>query len=316
MHENIKELFHLTRRERNGSIVLITLIILGIVFNYILPHLIHTESKFNNINLAALSGKSFRDSTGTDEGNIDYSDHITDRKQSAERSLFIFNPNTLNHEGFRKLGLSDKQIKSIIKYRERGGVFRQKSDFSKMYVISEREYKLLLPYIGLPENPDEQGNRDKVEAETEIVSQTSKKYSESASKRKSWKIELNSADTTDLKGLRGFGSFTAKKIVEYRRNLGGFLTVDQLLEVWPIKPELLDSVREFILIDPGLVEKININTVELERLKKHPYLTLPQAKSLIAYRNKHGLFLQIDDIKKSVLIDEITFGRLKPYLTI
>lgn len=316
MHENIKELFHLTRRERNGSIVLITLIISGIIFNYILPHLIHTESKFNSINLAALSGKSFRDSTGTDEGNIDYSDLITDRKQSAERSLFIFNPNTLNQEGFRKLGLSDKQIKSIIKYRERGGVFRQKSDFSKMYVISEREYKLLLPYIGLPENPDEQGNRDKVEAETEIVSQTSKKYSESASKRKSWKIELNSADTTDLKGLRGFGSFTAKKIVEYRRNLGGFLTVDQLLEVWPIKPELLDSVREFILIDPGLVEKININTVELERLKKHPYLTLPQAKSLIAYRNKHGLFLQIDDIKKSVLIDEITFGRLKPYLTI
>ena len=308
MHENLKELFNLTRRERNGTIVLIILILSIIIFNYNLSQIIQPDFNFNMADFSNMTSNQAHDSLSGDTESIDFTSLLLDREKFKSRNLFPFDPNSIDHAGFQKLGLTDKQIKCIFKYRDRGGIFKQKSDFAKMYVISQEEYQLLAPYIQLPENAagtqyQEQGAKDNTTS------------FESTPSRKSWKIELNSADTTELKGIRGFGSFTSKKIIAYRENLGGFLDVNQLLEVWPIKPELLDSVREFIVLDTTMIEKININSVELERLKKHPYITIPQAKSLIAYRNKHGPFLQIIDIKKSVLIDEITFGRLKPYLT-
>ena len=309
MYENIKELFNLTRRERNGTVILIILIVSSIIINYNLPQIIEPTFNFGTASSLLVNSQSSNDSLLPDEEDVEFTSLLLDPKKMKERRLFSFNPNTLDQVGYQKLGLTDKQIKPIFKYRERGGIFKQKSDFSKMYVISKQEYQLLEPYIQLPENC-------LAERLGEQSHQTQSSVYELTPKRKSWKIELNAADTTELKGIRGFGSFTSKKIILYRENLGGFLSVDQLLEVWPIKPELLDSVREFILLDTSLVEKININAVQIERLKKHPYLTTPQAKSLIAYRNKHGPFLQIGDIKKSVLIDEVTFGRLKPYLTI
>ena len=60
---------------------------------------------------------------------------------------FEFDPNTVTKDELITLGLSTRQAQSVLNYREKGGRFRQKSDFSKIYVISDSLYRLLEPYV-------------------------------------------------------------------------------------------------------------------------------------------------------------------------
>ena len=129
-------------------------------------------------------------------------------------------------------------------------------------------------------------------------------------------VELNSADTFELKGLPSIGPWLARKILEYREKLGGFYSKDQLLEVYRLSPGKLDTIAPFLVIDTSLVRRIDINFAELEDLLKHPYLSRSQAKGLLAYRQKHGPFGSVSDIKKCLLIDEKTFEKVRDYIEV
>jgi len=134
--------------------------------------------------------------------------------------------------------------------------------------------------------------------------------------RKSRIVELNSADTIDLRNLPAIGPWLARKIVDYRDGLGGFVSVEQLLEVYRMTPEKLDTLRPFLVLDTSWVERFNPNTVTLERLLRHPYFSATQAKGFISYRNKHGAFKTAEELKKCLLIDEKTFGKIRDYLEV
>ena len=70
---------------------------------------------------------------------------------SVGNSAFFFNPNTITEDSLQMLGFSQRQAASIIKYRTKGGKFREKRDFAKMYVVDSTKYALLEPYILLPD---------------------------------------------------------------------------------------------------------------------------------------------------------------------
>jgi DNA uptake protein ComE-like DNA-binding protein len=134
--------------------------------------------------------------------------------------------------------------------------------------------------------------------------------------KKSRVIELNTADTIDLRSLPSIGPWLARKIVEYRERLGGFRSVDQLLEVYRLTPGKLDTIMPFLAIDTSVVKRIDINAVQSEELMRHPYLSRSQARGLLAYRDKHGPFTVVVDLKKCLLIDEKTFEKLRDYLEV
>ena len=97
-------------------------------------------------------------------------------------------------------------------------------------------------------------------------------------------VELNSADTTRLKQLRGIGSGYAKMIVSYREKLGGFYTSAQLLEVYKFSDETYKKIKHQLQIDTTLIRKININTATVKELKSHPYISYYQALSIVENR--------------------------------
>lgn len=134
--------------------------------------------------------------------------------------------------------------------------------------------------------------------------------------KRSRMVELNSADTLELRSLPAIGPYLARKISDYREKLGGFYSVDQLLEVYRLTPGKLDTIRPFLLVDTTLVRRIPINTVTLDQLLPHPYLSRSQTRGLLAYREKHGPFARIEDLKKCLLIDENTFGKLRDYVEV
>ena len=65
---------------------------------------------------------------------------------------FNFNPNTIGADSLQLLGFSPKQAQSILNYRNKGGKFRVKRDFAKLYVVDSAKYAALVPYILLPDS--------------------------------------------------------------------------------------------------------------------------------------------------------------------
>ena len=61
---------------------------------------------------------------------------------------------------------------------------------------------------------------------------------------------------------------------------------------------------------------ININEATVEELNAHPYLIWGQANSIVKMRMQKNGFKNINEIKQSHLIDEETYEKLLPYLSL
>ena len=130
-------------------------------------------------------------------------------------------------------------------------------------------------------------------------------------------VELNAADTTQLKQLRGIGSGFAKMIVNYRTKLGGFYCKEQLLEVYHFPEETFRKIEHQLVVDTTLITPIFLNTADINQLKRHPYIRYFQAKSLydnrISRKDK-----RYDSLKDIVLDKDVTsefLRRIAPYLS-
>jgi competence protein ComEA len=302
----IKDYFSFNKRERNGILVLLFILIGIIAVPYILPLFIKKEnpdfSKFQNDIVKfeqSLKENSIDDSASFRAKEFDYNNID---KSSAEIVIhpFYFDPNDLPEEKWEELGFTDKQIKVIKNFEAKGGKFRKKEDLKKMYCITESEYNVLEPYIHIPE--EQKGFKKKERPSYK-------------SDKNTVVIELNSADTSDLKKLKGIGSWFAKKIIAYRTKLGGFYKKEQLLEVKGIDSACYAGFVNFASINKFLIKTININSASYDELKKHPYIGYNIALSLTNLRQQHGKFSSVSDIRKSALITDAIYEKISPYLT-
>lgn len=304
--EDLIELFTFNRGERKGIIVLVVCIIMLIAYNFLAPFIIKPAAIDISARRAEIEAWLAARDTHNEAEITDW--QSPEKFVETKAQLFGFDPNTISDDEWKQLGLYDGQIRSIRNYLAKGGRFSVKSDLAKMYVISPETYERLYPFIMLP-------------VDKEVKESTGSEYADNTQPRidryqSELLVEINSADTTELKKLRGIGGFLARKIVEYRTRLGGFYSMQQLVEVYRMTAEKIDTLSPHLMVDTSLVERININTVSVETLLRHPYLTSSQAKSLVAYRNMHGPFEKTSDIRRSVLIDEKTYNKISPYLVV
>jgi DNA uptake protein ComE-like DNA-binding protein len=225
-----------------------------------------------------------------------------------ESSLFYFDPNSADSLQFLQLGLSPKQAKVICNFRKKGGKFYKKTDFQKMYCINEKLFNKISKYIQIDSL---QFTYKSTKKDTLAIKKPNFK-----SPNKISIVELNDADSLTLKKVNGIGSRLAKRIINYREKLGGFIHKKQLLEVFGVDTPLYHSIENQLVIDTSNVRKININKVYYANIKYFPYLNSNQAIALINYRNRHGAFQKLDDIKKCVLIDDFTFNKVKTYFAL
>lgn len=130
-------------------------------------------------------------------------------------------------------------------------------------------------------------------------------------------VELNTADTTLLKQLRGIGSAYANRIVRYRQKLGGFYSKQQLLEVYNFPYETYEKIENQLLVDTTYIQKLPINTLSIDELKRHPYIRYFQAKSLYENRVKriNKKYSGMDDIVVDRDVTPEFLRRIAPYLS-
>ena len=221
--------------------------------------------------------------------------------------LFTFDPNTADSTALLSLGLQPWQVRNIYKYRAKGGIYRRPSDFARLYGLTVGQYRRLEPYIRI--SPDYLPASSAISGdEYEAAVRDTVKYPVKIKDGEC--IVLNTADTTMLKKVPGIGSGYARAIVGYRARLGGFFSVDQLLEIDGF-PE--SSLRYFKLGDAAL-EKINLNKLTLNQLRRHPYISYFQAKAIIDYRRLHGNLHSLDDLRLNRDFPAEAIRRLKPYV--
>ena len=77
-------------------------------------------------------------------------------------------------------------------------------------------------------------------------------------------VDLNRADSLELLKVSGIGPYYAGKIVEYRERLGGFVSINQLTELWKMTPEKVEGFANQLRLDPLDVSPLLINSVSIE----------------------------------------------------
>ena len=226
---------------------------------------------------------------------------ITERTNSKAIKLIeesringFIDPNTADFNRLIGFGFNKFQANNIIEYRKRNGSFKTKTDLLKIYGIDSSYVKLIGDHIQF---------------------ENTEKFTITSNNPILVKVELNSADTTELKKLNGIGSVYAARILKYRDLLGGFYSVSQLLEVYNFPEETFKNIENNISADTLLIKKIRINFAEYADLLRHPYLNKKQVEALLNYRDKNGSFQNILQLKTNGLIDSEIFLRISPYFT-
>ena len=250
-----------------------------------------------------------------DSKNVEYSieyiqdtisvDPESETPKLQELKPDYFNPNTVSTQALLDMGLSDNISNGIIKAREAGFVFYDKTDFLSLYVVDSALYYSLENYINIPV---QQRSKKKVE---------SKKLESKFASKKKFEIEvfeINSADTSTWKSLAGIGSVYARRIVSFKEKLGGFYSINQLYEVYGLDSSLISKQKEYLKLDTSKIEHLNINRLTKKELAKHPYINYKLANSIESYRNQHGNYKSVKDLHNLVLMDSITLKKLKPYI--
>lgn len=127
-------------------------------------------------------------------------------------------------------------------------------------------------------------------------------------------LGFSDADSIVLQIVPGIGQTMAGRIIKFRENLGGLHQKEQLLEVYGMKPEVMERVFEYFEFTSGISKKIKINDLDVSELAKHPYLNYGTAKVLVAFREQHGKYTSAEDLLKIKIFNEEWLQRLRPYL--
>ncbi len=284
--------FNFSSRERNGVLFLACILFILLSTNYYFKNKSVEILPADPALIAVIDKLMERDSIGK-KSTLSFEKH----EKIESTSYFNFDPNRLNLTDGKKLGLSEKQINVIAHYISRGGKFRVKSDFKKMYCISENEYEKLRTFLLLPD--------------TLIV----KKPQAKMRTVKDLKVNIQKADSVEFMELHGIGPVLASRIVRYREKLGGFYSIYQLKEVWGVNDSVFTNIHLNIYLTDSLPYRfIHINSDSFNILASHPYIKSKIAGLICNYRKQHKSFNSIEELKQLPLITEENFLKLAPYI--
>ncbi|WP_143884429.1 helix-hairpin-helix domain-containing protein [Chryseobacterium binzhouense] len=241
-------------------------------------------------------------------------------ENSSSKIFSAFNPNDLDENQWQKLGFSEKQTKTILKYKEIvGGNFISKAQFKKCFAVSAEKYNELEPFLLLPENSSES---------------RSNYHSENFKKKSliiNGKFNPDHFTKSDWQTM-GFSEKQSAAILKYRDYLGGsFISKEKFRECFIISDENYQKLEPYIILPaktPANFKSfatpskspIKLTAFDPNELDKKGWENLgfseKQANVIVNYRDRNlkGSFKTLDDLKNCFVISQEKFESLKPFI--
>lgn len=211
----------------------------------------------------------------------------------------LFDPNRVSAETLKQMGLGAKPIKNLLSYRKHGGVFLKPADLLKIYGISKVEYQILVDSIKI--NP---AIRNKINP----VAVTGK------SLRAIPKVEINTCTESELENRLHLPAWLARRVLKYRKLLGGFYSTRQLGEVYGMKPETLKRILPHVAVNPQAIHRFDMGKVSFKTLLHHPYFDYETTKKLMGYRSTHHSAIGVDSVGVAALFSDSLWYKIRHYL--
>jgi len=294
------EYFEFTRGERYAIIALMFVIVAVML----LPHFLVPKQAAWKVNITEFSSEMPAEESGGEQHRLEK----TGGKQKGTQALFEFDPNRLSDAGWKSLGLSERKVRTIRNFINKGGRFYKPSDIAKIYGLVQEEIDRLVPLVRIPAP-----NRPR---RTQNNGHSGQPFATRRELNTAEKLQLNLTDTAALIDLPGIGSKLAGRIINFRNKLGGFYSVNQVAETFGLPDSTFRKIKDFLECDSALVKRLDLNNASLAELQQHPYIRYQVASAIVQYRNQHGRFQSVGDLEKIMIIDAVLFRKISPYLQV
>jgi DNA uptake protein ComE-like DNA-binding protein len=265
---NIKSFFNFSNDQRKG-IFLLFLIIIGLQVGLFFADF-SQETKQTQEEKKWLSLQS----------TVDV---LKSKSTKTVYKMYPFNPNFITDFKGYKLGMTVAQIDRLLAFRKQGKFANSPEEFQKVTGISDSLLNCISPYFKFPDwvNKKNQGGLQKAYSNSNW-----KEYP----KKEAMKIlDVNQATKEDLMKVFGIGDAISDRILTQKEVYGGFVSMDQMTEIWGLSPEVIANLNKYFKINTlPKIKKININNASIKELGQFPYFKYPISKNIVTYRSMNG----------------------------
>jgi DNA uptake protein ComE-like DNA-binding protein len=150
--------------------------------------------------------------------------------------------------------------------------------------------------------------------EKELYSVKTKKPSVKVRERPKMVLEINTCDSASLDGLPGIGPVLSARIIKFRNLLGGYVSVNQLREVYGLSEETLNLISGSLIVDTTAIRKININSADYKKLIRLPYFEKSEVPAILKYREMKGTIGSMKELVDNKIIPAERAERVRSYL--
>ncbi len=267
----MKSHFNFNKQERSGIFFLLLILILLQLAYYGLKYFPHAR----NPNLFVVD----------DRGQKELDSLIALGTASQDAKRYLFNPNFISDYKGYAIGMSPEEIGRLHAFRKQNKYVNSVKEFQKITQVSDSLLAEISPYFKFPEWIKKPKPSSVVyHAEKDLVIKPK---------------ALNLATAEDLRQINGIGEKLSARIVKFRDRLGGFLVNGQLYDVYGLDKEVADrALKQFQVVNPPEIKKININTANASEISKLVYIPYALAQKIVAHRTAYGAFKSLDELQR------------------
>ena len=206
--------------------------------------------------------------------------------EKSKRVVSPFNPNFITDFKGYQLGMSMEEIDRLLAFRKTNRFVNSPKEFQEVTQVSDSLLQKMAPNFKFP---DWVLKRNLNQLKTSLFHTKETKVI----------IDINLATVEDLKKVYGIGDALSLRILKEKDKLGGFVSMEQLKDIWGLSPEVIQSLQnEFTIRQLPPIKKINLNVSSIKELMQLSYFKYPLAKAIVTYRSMNGKFQNVEELTK------------------
>ena len=283
---NIKSFFNFSKDQRKGILLLFAIIIVLQVGYCLIDFNQNEKQSPEEQNWYSLQSTM---------------DTLKYQKHESSYKTYPFNPNFITDFKGYKLGMKVDEIDRLLAFRKQGKFANSPEEFQKVTGISDSLLNAISPYFKFPDWVNKKNQ------EHYSNSYSKSNWKEYPKKEAMKVLDINQATKEDLMKVFGIGDAISDRILNQKEVYGGFVSMDQMNEIWGLSPEVLTNLQKYFKINSlPKVKKVNINNASIKELGQFPYFKYPISKNIVTYRSMNG-DLKIEDLAniKGFPVDKI-----------